>query len=100
MCHRQLRLWKATQCGHLIFSGETNIDCGSRDCFNSSAHPPDCGAPGSGTVCRCRRYYTCVLSFFLRSPFVLTSRPKPTGAYPHTRGQYSPSPHTKQLIEH
>ncbi len=60
MCHRQLRLWKATQCGHLTFSGETSIDCGAPDCFHSSAHPPDCGAPGSGSVCNCRRYYTCV----------------------------------------
>ncbi|TFK88104.1 hypothetical protein K466DRAFT_585831 [Polyporus arcularius HHB13444] len=58
MCHRQLRLWKATQCGHLTFSGETSIDCGAPDCFHSSAHPPDCGAPGSGSVCNCRRYYT------------------------------------------
>ncbi|TBU32465.1 hypothetical protein BD311DRAFT_654992 [Dichomitus squalens] len=61
MCHRQLRLWKAKQCGHLTFIGETNIDCRSRDCYNSSAHPRDCGAPGTGTACRCRRYYTCVL---------------------------------------
>ncbi|KAL1947858.1 hypothetical protein VTO73DRAFT_13582 [Trametes versicolor] len=58
MCHRQLRLWKATKCGHLTFSGETNIDCASRDCYNSTAHPATCGAPGSGTQCRCRRYYT------------------------------------------
>ncbi|KAI0780975.1 hypothetical protein BD413DRAFT_17152 [Trametes elegans] len=88
MCHRQLRLWKATQCGHLTFSGETNIDCGSRDCFNSTAHPRTC----SGSACRCRRYYTCVVPDLRASPplfFPLTPRPthvQPAGADYHARG--------------
>ena len=68
MCHRQLRLWKATQCGHLTFSGETNVDCGQSDCRQSTAHPQDCGKPGSGIVCRCKRYYRSVLPFFSSRP--------------------------------
>ncbi|KAH9934740.1 uncharacterized protein B0H18DRAFT_978002, partial [Fomitopsis serialis] len=58
MCHRQLRFYKAKQCGHLTFTGETYIDCNSRECFLSTAHPSTCGAPGSRILCRCRRYYT------------------------------------------
>ncbi|KZT11353.1 uncharacterized protein LAESUDRAFT_671228 [Laetiporus sulphureus 93-53] len=56
MCHRQLRFYKSTQCGHLTFTGDTYIDCNSPNCRISSAHPATCGGPG--TVCRCRRYYT------------------------------------------
>ncbi|KAH9946144.1 uncharacterized protein BXZ73DRAFT_95645 [Epithele typhae] len=54
MCHRELRLWKARQCGHLTCTADTNVDCGQSDCYNSAAHPPDC-PPAS---CRCRRYFT------------------------------------------
>ncbi|KAH9951245.1 hypothetical protein B0H21DRAFT_271585 [Amylocystis lapponica] len=56
MCHRQLRFIKMTGCGHLQFTGDTTLDCNRRDCFISSAHPPNCA--NGQTNCRCRRYYT------------------------------------------
>lgn len=55
MCHRQLRFVKSTGCGHLTFTGETNIDCRSRHCYISSSHPSSCGS--SQAPCHCRRYY-------------------------------------------
>ncbi|KAJ3759874.1 hypothetical protein EV361DRAFT_531350 [Lentinula raphanica] len=55
MCHRQLRFVKSTACGHLTFTGETNIDCRSRHCHLSTAHPPSCGSPRA--PCNCKRYY-------------------------------------------
>ncbi|CAL1704750.1 unnamed protein product [Somion occarium] len=59
MCHRQLRFFKANGCGHLTFTGETTIDCGSRDCYLSSHHPKNCGSPASDKhLCNCLRYYT------------------------------------------
>ncbi|KAI0062391.1 hypothetical protein BV25DRAFT_683804 [Artomyces pyxidatus] len=59
MCHRQLRFLSSTLCGHLIFSGETNIDCNDSHCHISRAHPADCGEPPRFQApCTCRRYYT------------------------------------------
>lgn len=57
MCHRQLRFNNFTGCGHPIFVGEMNVDCRRTDCYNSKAHPKDCGAEGK-PQCVCRRYYT------------------------------------------
>ncbi|KAI0093663.1 hypothetical protein BDY19DRAFT_265988 [Irpex rosettiformis] len=57
MCHRQLRFDRHVDCGHLTFTGETNIDCHKPDCTHSTAHPPNCGEPGRPT-CICKRYYT------------------------------------------
>ncbi|OBZ75454.1 hypothetical protein A0H81_04359 [Grifola frondosa] len=54
MCHRQLRFYKAKQCGHLTFTGETRIDCNEQVCYISKAHPRTCVAP----TCNCRRYWT------------------------------------------
>lgn len=54
MCHRQLRFVKTTPCGHLTFIGDTNVDCGSSDCYNSTNHPSTCGTRAQ---CRCRRYF-------------------------------------------
>ncbi|KAI0082665.1 hypothetical protein K474DRAFT_1584772 [Panus rudis PR-1116 ss-1] len=63
MCHRQLRFYKATACGHLTFTGDTTIDCGSPLCFLSKSHPANCGSPGSNKArCDCPRYYTSVSS--------------------------------------
>ncbi|KAF9005646.1 hypothetical protein BDQ17DRAFT_1353522 [Cyathus striatus] len=55
MCHRQLRFVKSTECGHLTRTSETNVDCGSLQCFLSVAHPSNCGSPM--IPCSCRRYY-------------------------------------------
>lgn len=55
MCHRQLRFSKSTACGHLIFTGETNIDCRDQTCFLSASHPATCGQT---QACHCRRYWT------------------------------------------
>ncbi|KAJ3987332.1 hypothetical protein F5890DRAFT_1405499 [Lentinula detonsa] len=55
MCHRQLRFVKSTACGHLTFTGETNIDCRSRHCHLSTAHPSSCDSPRA--PCSCKRYY-------------------------------------------
>ncbi|KAI0320108.1 hypothetical protein OF83DRAFT_1106632, partial [Amylostereum chailletii] len=52
MCHRQLRFSKSTTCGHLIFTGQSDIDCNQSDCYHSVAHSPSC------RPCTCRRFYT------------------------------------------
>ncbi|KAJ7449807.1 hypothetical protein FB451DRAFT_739113 [Mycena latifolia] len=51
MCHRQLLFTKALRCGHSIYSREVVVDCLSRHCRLSTAHPPTCQR------CTCRRYY-------------------------------------------
>lgn len=55
MCHRKLRFVKSNGCGHLTYTGDTTIDCNSRQCHMSASHPPNCGSPMS--PCGCRRYY-------------------------------------------
>ncbi|KAF9464698.1 hypothetical protein BDZ94DRAFT_1255699 [Collybia nuda] len=55
MCHRKLRFIKSTICGHLTYTGDTNIDCGSTQCYLSTSHPEECGS--KNTPCDCRRYY-------------------------------------------
>ncbi|KAJ3559399.1 hypothetical protein NM688_g366 [Phlebia brevispora] len=57
MCHRQLRFNKSVDCGHVTLTSDTNIDCRDRHCYNSRAHPADCGANGK-SPCVCRRYFT------------------------------------------
>ncbi|KAJ7452415.1 hypothetical protein B0H11DRAFT_2073310 [Mycena galericulata] len=52
MCHRQLLFTKAIRCGHSTYSSEVLIDCQSRYCRLSTAHPPSCSQR-----CTCRRYY-------------------------------------------
>ncbi|KAJ6596890.1 hypothetical protein DFH09DRAFT_1133027 [Mycena vulgaris] len=51
MCHRQLFFTKALRCGHSTYSSEVVVDCQSRYCRLSNAHPPNCPR------CTCRRYY-------------------------------------------
>ncbi|KAJ7273710.1 hypothetical protein B0H12DRAFT_507490 [Mycena haematopus] len=51
MCHRQLFFTKALRCGHSTYSSEIMVDCQSRYCRLSSAHPRNCPR------CTCRRYY-------------------------------------------
>jgi hypothetical protein len=60
MCHRHLSFKKSSACGHLILTGEHNVDCQDPECYNSSAHPPDCATRSGHGRCWCRRYYTCV----------------------------------------
>ncbi|KAI0302031.1 hypothetical protein BC826DRAFT_494299 [Russula brevipes] len=60
MCHRHLSFKKSSACGHLILTGEHNVDCHDPECYNSSAHPPDCATRSGHGRCWCRRYYTCV----------------------------------------
>lgn len=55
MCHRQYKFVRARECGHLSKIGERVVDCNSRSCFLSAAHPRNCGAHGQR--CNCRRYY-------------------------------------------
>ncbi|KAF9069623.1 hypothetical protein BDP27DRAFT_1165848, partial [Rhodocollybia butyracea] len=55
MCFRRLRFVRSTVCGHLTFTGETIVDCGSRICHISSMHPSSCGS--SRAPCNCKRYY-------------------------------------------
>ncbi|KAJ7940642.1 hypothetical protein B0H13DRAFT_1939088 [Mycena leptocephala] len=52
MCHRQLFFTKALRCGHSIYSSEIMVDCQSRYCRLSTAHPRNCIQR-----CTCRRYY-------------------------------------------
>ncbi|KAJ7285839.1 hypothetical protein C8J57DRAFT_1285958 [Mycena rebaudengoi] len=51
MCHRQLLFTKSIRCGHSTYETEVLVDCQSRFCRISSAHPPNC------RPCACRRYY-------------------------------------------
>lgn len=77
MCNRHLSFKTSSICGHLILVGSQNVDCGDPECYNSSAHPPDCAARSGRANCDCRRYYTYAQSPLILSPTHPLNRSQP-----------------------
>jgi len=50
MCHRRIEFTKYS-CECVILTRQGDVDCLSRECWNSRSHPRDCNP------CRCQRYF-------------------------------------------
>ncbi|KAI0699713.1 hypothetical protein BC835DRAFT_1267388 [Cytidiella melzeri] len=87
MCHRQLKFDNHVPCGHLTFTGDTNLDCHKPDCFNSLAHPAQCEhVPPGKSQCTCKRYYSYVRTcFYSRRVFSPILRRQPERIYTDVR---------------